>query len=328
MSIVITMLATAIILGPKQIENNLALLLSSMLSSGLCGMLKRRQIIFIVWLLLIRILVDIYSSCVSSRLISPSAEKVMKTVGDLDKNNYSAAVNVGGPVLFKFFSLLASNKSGTWVNQDFVHLKNLFARSVVASNDRHNRFEIAQFLVTNHSSKVAYCNHWYYGMYLLNMIEDHRDKGTKTFENGARCYLGNELLHAGGVFWMFLPPNNKLIARYFQQLLESGIFDEIQKESLALLYSVRIQERNRFVSKTNIRTSRYADRMNQELKQQLQGKLSKVFLLWALCILTCVIGLGVELTKASKKSTKVVKFGQASKKVVKLEVVLKWYRHT
>ncbi len=123
------------------------------------------------------------------------------------------------------------------------------------------------------------------------------------------------------------PPNPERVAGYIQRLIGAGFVSRMQEEWLGYSHSIRVQDRSRFVTKTNMKTSRYAERMKQALNQQLQGKMSKVFFLWALCILLCCVGMGVELVYSFNKKTKVVKLKEASNRVVKLEIVLKWYRN-
>ncbi len=306
--IAITILTTAVTLGPKQFHTNLMLLISSMLSGGLSGTIKSQKALIVIWLLLIRILVDIYSGGVSSRLISPPEELSLKSFGDLDRNNYSAAVSDdrAASSAIQFINSLASNKTGTWVNNGFVDLKTIFSRQIVASANYYDQVEIALFLKRNYSSKVSYSSIWILPMLVMNIIEDMQDNGVKEFENGAMCHLGKETLNGGAMFWMFLPPNNELIARYFQLLVESGIFFRLQDEHRGFSYSYRVQGRNRFISKTQMKTGRYADGMKRALNQQMQGKMLKVFFLYALCILASIIGMLIELIFGFTKKTTVV----------------------
>lgn len=195
-----------------------------------------------------------------------------------------------------------SNKTGVRVNKGFVHLNNLYARSIVATTSLYNRLEITQFLVNNYKSKAFFSSIWHLSMYLFNLIEDRRENGLESFENGVLCYLGEEPLNGGTYLWTFLPPNHERIAEYFGRLIEAGIFARVHHEKEKISHSVRAQERNRFVSKIHMKTCKLLKSI------YIQGEMSKVFFLWVVCILTCFIGLGLEKVFAFKKKTKVVMF--------------------
>ncbi len=80
-----SLLATGQILGTKKFTYNLLLLFSSLLCSGLCGKIQKRVPYISVWFLLVRILVDMYSGKVSSRLIVPSVESTLESTQELNE---------------------------------------------------------------------------------------------------------------------------------------------------------------------------------------------------------------------------------------------------
>lgn len=65
------------LLGANNVQRKVLLILSPLLCIGLCAPLKYKRVSFILWLFLTRVLVDIYSGEVSSRLISPLEEKTL-----------------------------------------------------------------------------------------------------------------------------------------------------------------------------------------------------------------------------------------------------------
>lgn len=307
-----TTLIIFIALGRDGFDTNFLVLLSSILCSGSSGTLKKRALLVVAWIIPLRILVDMYSSDVSSRLISPPAERAFTKFADLDKYNYSTAVtgdNVA-PALLQFFSFMGSNQTGTWVNQGFAHLSKVYARQVVVNPGFLDPFKMGQFLVEQHKSKVFYTNLWYFPMLMLNVIEAARDNELKTFDNGALCHLGEETLNGGANFWVFLAPNHETIAGYFKRTIETGIFNRLEKEHEGFSHSLRVQERYRVVSKTYLKESRNGERLKEVLNNQLQGKMAKVFFLWAVCILLCFIGMGLELAYSFKTKSKVDKLEQ------------------
>lgn len=303
----ITTLLIVTVLGRERFGTHFFLIISSILCSGLSGTLRKRHLIFVAWILPIRTLVDMYSSQVSSRLISPPAERTLKSFADVDRNNYSAAVegdNIA-PVLLIFFSFMRSNQTGSWITQGFVHISNIYERNVVGSPGFLDPFEMAQFLVQNYSSKVLYTNLWIFPMLMLNVIEAARDNEVKNFENGALCHLGEEPLNAGANFWVFLPPNHERLAMYFQRTIDSGLFFRLQDEHIGFSHSLRVQDRNRVISKTQLKTSTNGDRMKHVLNHQFQAKMSKVFFLWTVCILLCCTVMEFELAISFVRRTKV-----------------------
>lgn len=61
LSIAATTLLTTFTLGPEKFGSNFILLISSILCMGLSGRFKQQNLILVVWLSLIRVLVDMYS---------------------------------------------------------------------------------------------------------------------------------------------------------------------------------------------------------------------------------------------------------------------------
>lgn len=288
--LIIAMLGIGLTLGIQKYGENMMRVLSGVLGFGTHEKLEKRGLTFIIFLLLIRIIIDMYSGKMSSLMISPPEEISFKNLLDLNNANYSMVTRAFDETAERlaFLSHLTSNETGVWVNPQVLLSKSLHQRVlyVFGSNRSANFSEIAKFLVTDYGRKIAYIDDWYSVMWFANQIESRRNAGDTSLQNGALCHVGTEQDDGGPYYWAFLPPNHEELAKNFQRILESGIFDLMMRENIGLRHSVRVQDRNRVKSRTYIEMD---TRRDIEKGSVLNHKLAKVFFLWTVCVGACVV---------------------------------------
>lgn len=68
----------------------------------------------------------------------------------------------------------------------------------------------------------------------------------------------------------FLPPHNKKIDTIFEHICESGIYGRLTKEHYKHIHSARAQDRNRVLSKTEVKNDRFRESMTGGLAYKAQ----------------------------------------------------------
>lgn len=295
----LSLFGMSLILETRKFGDQFIILISAILSSGISGKIRKQQVPFAFFLILIRIVIDMYSGNMSSLMISPPKEMSFKNLRELNNANFSTVTrNLDeNNRRLSYLSQSTSNKSGKWIKPNDLFMKKLHERAVYVSGGDASNAEIAKYIVKEYSRDIACIDNWFIVMSMASQIESWRANGDKSLQNGALCHLGTELDYGGPFYWAFIPPNHDTLAKNFKRILESGIFDLMFREFIGLLYSTRVQDRVRVKSMTHIQTGTYAHKEggHQFGQNQLNNKLAKVFFLWSMCIVACIVLILLEL---------------------------------
>lgn len=310
------MLTMSCTLGIKQFETNLLLLLSAILSGGLCGEPSRKHISFVIWLFFVRILVDLYSGEVSSRIISPPEENSLETTWDVYNANYSAVSRdpIEAVRAFNFLTRISSTAKFKWVNMDLVYMAKMFERTTIVSQKSATYEDAAKFVLKNHARKPVFWSYWYRTMDVAGVIQKTQESSNEKDVRQVVCHLGKEPVPAGQFYWGFFPPHGQKLAKVFAKLVESGIFDRLEREMTMQTYSRRVQDRSRFLSKTEMKKRSAENGKNAEsYAQPLEVKMIKVFLIWGLAIGMNTVFFFMEYVYGCRKKIKFGKFNKQKK---------------
>lgn len=300
--LVISLITTCLILGTEQLVRHFVVLLSCVLCSGICGSINKRKAHFYIWLLFVRIVMDMYSGEVASRLISPAEEVTLETSHDLSNANYSAVTrNSNETTATKIFlHKLTSKDFGSILNSDSFSLKQMFDRAVILSNSTEsaNFTKVATSIFVSYSSSLAFFHYWYKVIHIAGLIESIQEHNQNSTFAQPLCYLGKRLVSPGSFFWGFLPPNTKELVIMFRWLVNSGIVSRMENEGFMLSHSRRVQDRIRVKTKT-VFVPYHKIREAVYYPQQLNGKILKVFFIWGVMILICLVAFVLELHSAN-----------------------------
>ncbi len=229
-----------------------------------------------------------YSGKVSSHLVAPSLESTLESTHELNYSNFSA-LSRSYSEDFAMKSLLSRLTSAEYINRahiDIIAAHHIFSKSIVISNSSilAKYSEVARELILNYRSKNVFFHYWYRVMNVRVLTEFLKTKINFDLSYPPSCHLGKRLISTGPFFWGFLPPNSKSLALIFKRLVESGIVFRMEQESYSLTHSIRIQDRLRVKSKTEI-VFYNKKRLDIKAPQRLEGKMVKVFLIWGVMIL-------------------------------------------
>lgn len=261
---------TAILFRQMEYEKRGEILLSMVASSMSLGtqVHSARMPIFILWMVMSMITVVFYSGSITSTLISPPEDDIVKTWEDLHKRGYSMLA------AGKFFLNTTNNAIAAKSNKVAAPIRALLQNAVTYTSE--NMFE--KFMFGDHVFDI---NFWPAALNIAEYYQDYIRKHAKSPGDMERvCNVGQELLFSTRNYFGFLPPGNEELFWVFQNIQEAGIVDRFTGEYYGMLISNRVQDRVRLKS----RTKRISKETTSVENLKLQGKIITIFLLWVLCI--------------------------------------------
>lgn len=263
-------LVTSILLMETHYKNSGEILMRMISSSMWLGTKRSSKYsgIFNLWMLISIIVVVFYSGSITSTLISPQEDDLIKTWGDLQK---------------KMFTLLVSGEYFLNATENAIAVKtrNFSApiRSLLQNSKVHNSGSPYEKLMF--SDRVFNINFWVGALNIAEALQGRIRKLAKTSHERKRvCHVGQELIFATRNYFAFLPPENEPLFLAFQSLQDAGIVDRFTKEFYGMLSSTRVQDRVRLISR-NKRIPVHATLVE---KLKLQEETINIFLLWILCM--------------------------------------------
>lgn len=146
------------------------------------------------------------------------------------------------------------------------------------------------------TEKYAIVVNWRAALFYLTNAETYLV--TNKIEN-RKFFVGIEVEFPEDMFITFMPPGSTRLLNRFQRFLQGGIVQRWRKEYEGMASSPRVQDRNRLTSKTKVT-------LGKEVSPgplALGGKLSKVFVLWFLCLSISATILLFEFLKCNFSTT-------------------------
>lgn len=244
--------------------------------------------LLILWTLAASVVRQYYSGTITSTLIKPNEDSIFNTINDLEANNFSLSFD--SPQSMNA-SISAYQSIGSYgLHKSVKSLQQLLLKRAVAFNSENEALNA--FYDPNRN--LAGVFQWTQGIKTIQKL--NRISFAKSSKK--RCYTGKTLIPLGQYYFGFLPPNNKRIACLFQCLFETGIFQLWYKESIQLSHSERVQDRVKVKGPTKLVNKA----KNKIQSLQLQGKVLKIFVLFAIFLGICVLVCIAEVTLFKIKS--------------------------
>lgn len=243
--------------------------------------------LYILWLFTTLLIVDFYSGEITSRVIAPPEEILLKSLSDLDKHNFKIIF----PHELPLIAISESNKetghlSGNLKENSRI-LKRLTKNSTVLSVMVDDTFMKTLVGEHNVATIVGYC----YAIWHASNGNRYIMRNESPSTRNKRCHIGQELIQIIGERYVVLtPPGSEKLANVFEKLLASGIIQRWDQEAIWLMYARRVQDRGQVISKTML-----AKEPTTFQKLRIEGKMVTIFWLWILCILISCTALMCEL---------------------------------
>lgn len=242
--------------------------------------------LFMLWMFVSIILVTFYSGDMTSTVISPPPEDVIKTLSELCAQNYT-------------LHLSGYSNHAEILNRTVISLKpSSSVRKTLECLQKNVKFDLLYRLVDGYDKvlfdyKTFTAVYWRWGLYFVNEGNKRIQNVTKTKKDKARrCYVGEEYIPYDEEFFMILPSENVNLAIACRRLYQAGIVQMFVQESDGMLTFDRVQDRVRFLCKTNFNHERET-RAFERLKWH--GKTITIFLQWIFCTGMSCIGFAFEV---------------------------------
>ncbi|CAL8087587.1 unnamed protein product [Orchesella dallaii] len=246
--------------------------------------------LFVLWMLVCIVIANYYSGAITSLLIIPPEEDTMKTFSDLVKRSYS-------PIFDDFYYIQIVNDTvtkyladdnGLSVLNDVRNMKALVDQMSISSFIP-TRTEYIRLLAYGKKTVIFYM--W---TYVLSAIDEAKNLiATEELVpyKRRRCYLGKHVVETGQVYFGIAAPGSERLKHVFQVMFQTGLYGYWIREHCLITFAKRVQDRNKFVSPTQIKN----DFDSAVSPLQMEGKVLTVFFLWGVCLVGCVLSLGIEI---------------------------------
>ncbi|CAL8089543.1 unnamed protein product [Orchesella dallaii] len=229
--------------------SNMALISIAALFSQTSATNCRRHVLLSIWLVSCSILNNMYSGSVTSELVAPVGEDVIKTVDDLVNRKYRLLYTTRLNYTIKMVGKMAGSRKAT------MSLRFLLQSLKILPNNTPMFIEKLAFEphVAFFAPYMATMTYW---RMLTQKIKQAYGK-TKEVKFKRRCYLGHELTSTYSVpeVWIFRMKNPELssdLAHTFNRIYSAGIHDYWMKVFFRLQVARRAQDVNMFKSKTQV----------------------------------------------------------------------------
>lgn len=232
--------------------------------------------LFLVWMVACMILGCLYTGSVSSKLISPDPDDVIRKLSELRNHNFTLVLSEKNVTDIALQHAISSWNDSTVTSE----LVTWFLKRATLSG------ELSYHETLTRKSKV-------FGLFDMDsqfgevfaLNTNLRKKGQPRM-----CYCGEERIHVANNFLTILPPGNLQVERVYKLIIEGGILQRWKLEEFSLINFPRLQNRVMF---RRLRKFSSEDATTvQALK--MRGKMLTVFLLWTICILLSCCGSIVE----------------------------------
>lgn len=227
---------------------------------------------FILWMVVSTILVTFYSGEITSSIISPTPDDVIRNIPELYKRNYTLHFPNFQNYDELFDATMNSMKSTSATRKalEFFKMNKILDLDI---------FDVAGF-------DNVYMNDRTFTVLLWRLALHYAETGNRrimgaakgTGVNTRKCYVGEEYLSYDIEFFAILPAENFKLVRAFQSLDQAGIVQRFLDELRGVLTFDRVQDRVRLMGKTNLNH----EKQTKPESLKWHGKTVTIFLLWIL----------------------------------------------
>lgn len=253
--------------------------LSTLLTDGVVHLRKaiRHSIALLFWMLSTVFIRNLYSAGMTSILINPPEEVTLSNIRELNAENYTLLF--GGPTELAGSQTTYASIPDVGLGEPLRILKEMITKATNVNGPLEHIHTLQKIGV-----KFATAMEWTFVIQIAELLNGNDFVGTNK-----RCYIGKELIQVGQGYFTFLPPNADQYAELFQRLVQTGVFQRWHNEYLAMSHSHRVQDRVRVKGPTKV-----LEKPRDFQSLSIEGKLLKVFVFWALCLVVCIVVLLIE----------------------------------
>lgn len=243
--------------------------LSVLLSPGISGnLVKSKRYLFILWMLACIILSTVYSGIITMEMIKPTPDVRMTNLRQLLEKDFTA--------IFETKPRLEAARSAVnytnWIDSAVAATSEQYFLEAMATKDKY-------FTVAGYPG----------AFYAHNRASEH------LLKNGMKhraCYIGTEVMYPSNMYTVFQGPGHAKLRTSLVRLKEAGIFKIWFDELIGRASSRRVQGRSRIINPTKLSD---VPTMSNEMPLVMEGKLRKIFHLWGICLVACMIRLMAEI---------------------------------
>lgn len=242
--------------------------LSILISNGASGRIKKKSVLFVLWMYGCLVFVTHYACEMTSDVISPPTELRMSRVDQLVENKYSLIFDRQNFPIHLTKAAIEFAQTSSTNNEAFLNMNVMKMVSEARTIPAEEEFwrEMAT------GGKYAVYVRWPAAIFAAN-------RGNKfILENGIqerRCFIGKELKYLINNHYGFAGKHNEKLAKVASAMEEYGFYVLWWKEFFGLATSRRVQSRSRMVNPTRLQEDK-----DQVKALDLDGKLLQVFFLW------------------------------------------------
>ncbi|CAL8087596.1 unnamed protein product [Orchesella dallaii] len=224
---------------------------------------------------------------VTSLLIRPPEDDVMKDISETVSRNYSLIFNsfiIQGIVSATAKSYSRKEKGhGTW--EDMKNIRILLQRMRKGSTQKS--FE-EMFI---YAGKTVSLYLWPFVLAYVNRANLIIAKKQPIPSKRRRCYVGKRLIPSGEIHYGFSPPGSERLRQVFQSMYETHLYSYWMSEGWKMTFAERVQDRAKVRSPTHIEQN-----LGSAVRPlQLEGTILSVFFLWGICLVASGLSYGSEI---------------------------------
>lgn len=251
------------------------ILLSTLLTPGISGLTKetKKLVMQVVWMLSCIVLTNLYLGEFTSMLVKPSEPNVLENVRQLRENNFT--------LLYPTHSYYKSIRNAAVKKESPFKILNIEVVSDNIINLEDKELKFIEIL-TSKNSKQAFIHFWTLAIHFADIAKEYL--GKQKVKSAVTCHVGKTLIQVNSFNYLILPPNNDIVFRVYQNFFDSGIYRRWEDETIGLSISSRIQDRAKVRSPTKL-----VDDDLTVTSLKLERRMSKLFLLWAICLAVCLV---------------------------------------
>lgn len=262
--------------------------------SELSGKLRKHSKLLVLWMLCSYVVTTFYTGNMTGQVISPAGEERLTKFKELEEHNFTLVFRdkVSEGIIVATAEAMTKRN---FVQEQLKVLGRLIRNSILRTNVNDSFIKT----LTESILDTVVIRGWPLVILAVNdannyirqqISQNAADLPEATKKKRKICYLGQELISGGEMFFAFLPPGSSKAASYFQNLVSSGIIERWTREWLSLAYSSRVQDRVKFINPLQIKED---EGVLNALK--MEGKTVKIFFLWTFCLVLCVVSVSIEL---------------------------------
>lgn len=277
--------------GTVTIERKLLIMaiVSALLSPGTSSQTPRLKysLLFALWMCVCLIFVTYWTGAFTSEIISPAREARMTKLEELAEANYTLIYELPHRLaivrrlveIHRIGMTPSRENSGHWRSMEIFWNMLRLAWVTKSQKDFVPQLATGRRLATVADWPTTIFEMTRAMHFITNNQKDRRVGGKK-------CYIGEQLIFHQNLFYIFLSPGNLANKMGFalRCLQEGGIYERWYEEFVGIASSRDVQGRVRLKSKTKL-----SDETEPAKALDTEGKLKNVFLLWAFCVVICLL---------------------------------------